>query len=209
MIKNILITGIFISLLAITNKVLAQQDSSFILKNYRLYQQAIANRNGAEAAQFIDSSSLAYYGKMLDWVNTADSLTLSRLSLIDRLTVLNFRHMDTTKKIASFNEKKLFQFAIDTEIITSTEDSLGHVQVDKEEAVGYLKNNEDQDSVKITFRKENGRWKVDLVSQIIQSGEVIKALLSTSELAENDYLFYLLENMSGRAPDPAIWHKPL
>jgi len=58
------------------------------------------------------------------------------------------------------------------------------------------------------FYKEAKSWKIDLTALFPASITIFKNIATESGLAENDFLFSLLENMTGKKPDPSIW-KPL
>lgn len=59
---------------------------------------------------------------------------------------------------------------------------------------------------RIHFYKEEGTWKIDLTSLFPIGSMAFKKMQQESGMDENEYLFMLLEMLTGRKPGNEIWN---
>ena len=210
MIKKITFcTLLFIINFAITS-VGQQTEENLVRQTFDGYKSAILNDKGEEASNYVDSTTIRYYTDIIDVVKNADSSRVDTLPLIDKITVFSIRHRATKDEILSMNGKDLFVYAIKNGMVgknSVANNSVGNIKIDKTFAKGQLLVNGRPAPLYFEFHKENGKWKLDLTSLFPVSNITFKKMVDESGENENDFLFTILENLTGRKPGPEIWQK--
>ncbi|MFN6086371.1 MAG: hypothetical protein ACK476_15765, partial [Fluviicola sp.] len=85
--------------------------------------------------------------------------------------------------------------------------SIGEITIDKEFAKGQFISNGKKSPLYFHFYKEDELWKVDLTSIFPMTNIVFKQLAEKSGLSENEYVFTLIEMITGTKPGNEIWNK--
>jgi hypothetical protein len=172
------------------------------------YKQAILNDKGEEAVQYVDSRTINYYGDVLEKVRSADSATVNRLDLLDKVMVFSVRHRATKEDILSFDGKGLLVYAIKSGMVgknSVVNSSIGDVTVEGTFAKGQYVSNGQKAPFNFDFYKEDNAWKVDLTSIFPTTNIVFRKLVEESGQTENEFLFSILERLTGRRPGDEIW----
>jgi hypothetical protein len=172
------------------------------------YKQAILNDKGEEAVQYVDSRTINYYGDVLEKVRSADSATVNRLDLLDKVMVFSVRHRATKEDILSFDGKGLLVYAIKSGMVgknSVVNSSIGDVTVEGTFAKGQYVSNGQKAPFNFDFYKEDNAWKVDLTSIFSTTNIAFRKLVEESGQTENEFLFSILERLTGRRPGDEIW----
>jgi hypothetical protein len=172
------------------------------------YKQAILNDKGEEAVQYVDSRTINYYGDVLEKVRSADSATVNRLDLLDKVMVFSVRHRATKEDILSFDGKGLLVYAIKSGMVgknSVVNSSIGDVTVEGTFAKGQYVSNGQKAPFNFDFYKEDNAWKVDLTSIFPTTNIAFRKLVEESGQTENEFLFSILERLTGRRPGDEIW----
>jgi hypothetical protein len=172
------------------------------------YKQAILNDRGEEAVQYVDSRTITYYGDVLETVKHADSATVNGLGLMDKVMVFSVRHRATKDDIKSFDGKSLLVYAIKSGMVgknSVVNSSIGDVTIEGTFAKGQYVSNGQKAPFNFNFYKEDNTWKVDLTSIFPTTNMVFRKLVEDSGQTENDFLFSILENITGKRPGDEIW----
>ena len=172
------------------------------------YKQAILNDRGEEAVQYVDSRTIKYYGEVLDKVKHADSATVNALALMDKVMVFSVRHRTTKEDIMSFDGKSLLVYAIRSGMVgknSVVNSSIGEVTIEGTFAKGQYVSNGQKAPFNFSFYKEDNGWKVDLTSVFPTTNMVFRKLVDESGQTENDFLFSILETLTGKRPGDEIW----
>lgn len=162
------------------------------------------------AIQYIDSATLDYYDKLAIDVQQADSNKLSSMSLFRRLMVLSFRHRDTSSLIQNYGGKALLKFAMQHEMISDGNivgDTIMAITSNGKTAIAVTVLKSDSDTLRLHLVKEQIGWRVSLIEEMEGAASLVKDLQRQSGKGENDFIWELLENMTGVVPDSSIWHK--
>lgn len=109
--------------------------------SFNQYKSAILKDNGEKAARFVDSKTINYYNDILKKTIESDSLTISKLSLMDKLMVLTIRHKVPKEMILLFDGKGLFIHAINDGMVgknSVVNNAIGTVSVEDGFAKGQL-----------------------------------------------------------------------
>lgn len=85
--------------------------------------------------------------------------------------------------------------------------SIGEVTVEQNFAKGQAESNGEKSPLYFHFYKEDAVWKVDLTSIFAFSTVAFEKMQENSGQEENDFLFSLLERISGVKPGAEIWNK--
>jgi hypothetical protein len=185
-----------------------KSEQKLVQKAFDNYKTAILNDKGDEDVKYVDSRTIKYYGEILELVKNADSATVNSLSLLDKLMVFTIRHKTSREDVLSFDGRGLLVYAIESGMVgknSVANNSIGDVTIDADFAKGQFVANGQKTPLDFHFYKEEGHWKIDLTSIFAVSTMAFQKMAAESGQSENEYLFSLLEVLSGRKPGPEIW----
>ena len=186
----------------------AQDNVSTINEVFTSYQAAVVNDKGIEAAQYLDSHSIAYFNKILENVRSADSVALESLSLPEKFNVLMVRHLSTKKEIMALTPQKLAAFNY-THGWGGKDDlqdaTLGKVKIKNNTATAPLVKDGKKTDTTYTFYLEGSEWKIDITPFVHEGEKDFQDMLQGK--SENEFIFGMLELMSGKTPSRSIWKK--
>ncbi|MCL2328529.1 MAG: hypothetical protein FWC39_08470 [Bacteroidetes bacterium] len=183
-------------------------EEKLVIKTFENYKAAILNDKGEDAIKFIDSRTIKYYSDMLELVKTADSTKIETLSILDKLMVFTIRHQTSQEDILSFDGKSLLIYAIESGMVgknSVANNSIGEVTINNNFAKGQFITNKQKTPFYFHFYKEDNQWKIDLTSIFPVSVAAFEQVANESEMNQNEYLFLLLEMISGTKPRSEIW----
>jgi len=201
--KNFLI----ITFLLIAVLSFAQSPQADLEKTFTSYQAAQLDNKGDEAVKYLDSMSMDYFKMILEKVRGADSLAIEALPLSGKFNVLMIRHLASKKEILGFTPATMTAFAFNhgmgkTKLEGAT---LGKAKIKGNNAKANLVNSGKKTDTEFVFNLEHGQWKIDVLPLMQESEADIKAMLNGKN--ENEFIFDMLELMTGKAPTSAIWKK--
>lgn len=185
-----------------------KKEEKLVRKAFDDYKTAILNDKGQHAADRVDSRTIQYYGHILDLVRTADSATVHGLSIMDRLMVFSVRHRTPKADLLRFDGRALFVYAVESGMVGKNSvagNTIGEVVVEGSFAKGQLVVNGEGAPFQFHFYKEEERWKLDITSLFSISTMAFQKMAADSGQEENDFLFTLLEMITGRKPGPEVW----
>lgn len=175
---------------------------------YENYKSAILNSNGHTAIKYLDSRTIKYYSDILEHVKSSDSISLERLNPVDKMIVLAIRHLASEKEILSFNGEKLIIYSLNKGLVGKDgvmQSQIGDVQINDKFATGEFIVNQKIAPFKMHFYKEDNQWKLDLTSLYDVTIVAFKNMINNSGYSENEFLYLILENLSGIKPESNIW----
>jgi hypothetical protein len=203
--------NLLIPLLILTTPCRGQgTEDNLVRQAFENYKSAILNDRGEEAVKYVDSRTIKYYADIIDLVKNADSTKVNSLSLLDKVMVFSVRHRTSREDILSFDGNGLFVYAIKSGMVgknSVVNTSIGEVTMDNDFAKGQFIANGQKAPFYFHFYREDGQWKVDLTSIFSISTMAFKKMVQDSEQGENEFLFSLLEMMTGKKPGREIWAK--
>lgn len=185
-----------------------KSEEKLVIKSFDNYKATILNDKGEEAVKYVDSRTIKYYSEILELVKTADSSKIETLSILDKLMVFSIRHRTPKEDILSFDGKSLFVYAIKSGMVgknSVANSSIGEVIIESDFAKGQFIANGQKAPFFFHFYKEEGQWKIDLTSIFQVSTMALKKIADERGENQNDYLFSLLEMLTGRKPGIEIW----
>jgi hypothetical protein len=200
---------LIISLCITSHFVLAQTaEQKLVKQSFDKYKAAILTDKGDEAVKYVDSRTITYYGQMLELVKTGDSAKVQGLSIMDKIMVFTIRHRASKEDILQFDGKSLFVYAIKSGMVgknSVANNSVGTITISGTFAKGQFVSNGKKTPLYFQFYKEDSQWKLDLTSLFPYSTVALKKMVEESGKSENEFIFYLLEMMTGRKPGAEIW----
>jgi hypothetical protein len=190
----------------------AQNDQKLVMEAFNNYKSAILEDKEQEAVKYVDSRTIKYYSSITDLVKNADSVLVNSLPVVDKLMVFTIRHRATKQEILSFDGKKLLVYAIQHGMVgknSVANISIGEITINKQFAKGQVISGKEKSPYYFHFYKQEGQWKIDLTSLFHISTAAIKKIIADSGKSENDFLFMVLEGVSGTKPGPGVWKPTL
>jgi hypothetical protein len=208
MIKKLLL--IHIAILTFGSSHAQKSEKKLIRNSFDNYKTSILNDKGDDAVKYVDSRTVNYYAEMLEMTKHADSSHLNSLGLMDKLMVFSIRHRATKEEILSFDGKGLLIYAIKEGMVgknSVANNAIGDIEIDGTFAKGQLIANGQKAPFYFHFYKEEDIWKIDLTSLFPIASMAFKKMQQESGMSENQYLFMLLEMITGKKPGSEIWNK--
>lgn len=200
-----------LTLTLIVSHLFSQSSEEVAVKaSFNKYKQSILNDRGEEASECVDSRTIKYYGEMLDLVKNADSVQVNSLSIIDKIMVFSVRHRATRDEVVSLDGKGLFIYAIKKGMISKNSVSditIHEAMVDGDFAKSQLVSKGQAVPLYFHFYREGGSWKINLTSLFPMTNGLLRKMVTDSGQEENEYLFSLLEALTGKRPGREIWRK--
>ncbi len=200
---------LLITLISITSCNTANEEIQLVRKSFNNYKSAILNDKGEEAVKYVDSRTLSYYSEILEKIKRADSLTVNSAGIMDKIMIFSIRHRTSKEEILSFDGKGLLIYAFKEGMVgknSVANNTIGDIEIDGDFAKGQLVANGQKAPFYFHFYKENELWKVDLTSIFPAGTMAFKKIIEDSGQEENEYLFVLLEMMTGKKPNNEIWY---
>lgn len=122
--------------------------------------------------------------------------------------VFSIRHRSTKKEILSFDGKGLLVYAIKKGMVgknTVANNAIENITIDGSFAKGQLVSNGKTAPFYFNFYNEDNDWKIDLTSIFSATTMPLKKMVEDSGQSENDFIFMLLERMTGKEVGHGIW----
>jgi len=173
---------------------------------YKNYSGAISVCDGKEAIKYLDSRSANYYNRILKFVKTADSVTISTMSLVDKSTVLLFRNMLTKEELKSFEGLSLMAYLIDRKL-GGRALLLSDLVVNGDSATGHIIGSGGQTTPQYPlFYKENDEWKIDITALFPISEPYMKKMVDKNFSGNENAFCLMVAGASNRKiPGREIW----
>lgn len=172
------------------------------------YKSSILNDKGEAAVTYVDSRTIKYYDDILNLVKNAAVEKIETLSILDKLMVFTIRHRTPKEDILSFDGRALLVYAIKSGMVgknSVVNNSIGEVTVDGDFAKGKFLSNKRETPINFHFYKEDNQWRIDLTSVFPISTNALKKMADESGQNESEYIFSLLEMVTGKKPGQEIW----
>lgn len=176
-------------------------DAEAIRNVVRQYQDAIQRRDGAAAARLVTRGTRDYYARLRDLAVSATEEQVRAAPLMDRVTILLYRHRTAPGELRAVPADAAFAYTIDAGWVTATEgeELASRSQVYGQGDRAILRYDGDTH-----FVREDGVWRWDMMPLILAaSAELADGLAAPEE--EDEFLMFVLKQSDGRDPSPDIW----
>lgn len=184
------------------------QEATFVRACFGGYKEAILDQDGEASVALVDESTLKYYGEMRKLALEGSLTDVRQLSTVDKLMVLTLRHQIPFEDLTEMTADSLFVYAVDEGWIgreSVINNELGDIKVSGTNATGVHISAGNESTIKWIFRKENGKWKISIISIMPIADLAFKQIVQQSGLSEDDFLFSILESVSGKKVPDSIW----
>ncbi|HYR08969.1 MAG TPA: hypothetical protein VEQ60_14405 [Longimicrobium sp.] len=176
-------------------------DAEAVRDVVRQYQAAIQRRDGAAAARLVSRDTRAYYGRIRDLAVSATEEQVRAAPLMDRITILLYRHRTPPAELRALAADQAFAHTISAGWVTATE---GEELASGSEVFGegdraILRYDGDTH-----FVREDGAWRWDMMPLIqAANAEMEEGMASREE--QDEFAMFVLKQSDGRDPSPDIW----
>lgn len=181
-----------------------------VIECYEAYKKAIINGNGEEAVKYLDSRTFNYYAMILEKALYAEKEALLRESLLNRMMVLQIRHMIPLENVKNMDAKALLIYAINNEWIGK--EQLVGVKVRNVKIEGiFAVADSYKDNIrmaKFSFYYEKEQWRFNITSLVTMIDPAFKKQIRETGLSENELILFAIEAWSGKSVSEDIY-KPL
>ncbi len=181
---------------------------SLVRQAFNNYKSAILNDKGIDAANAVDSRTINYYDKIAELTRSADSVEVSALPIIDKMTVLTLRHRAKNEEIKAMDGKATLIYAINNGMVGKNSVAtltIGDVMIDGTFAKGQIIANRQKAPIFFHFYQEQGTGKIDLTSLFPTTGAAFEKMIEYSGKDHNEFILQILESLTGRKPRKNIW----
>lgn len=186
-------------------------DVADVRSTYTLYMEALRSGNGELAATLADHNTVAYYEEMLQLARVADSVEVSSLDIMDRITVLGLRAQAGSNELAGMDARGAIAAGASTGMMGGEElgaMELGKITVDGDHAWAPMRMGGFPIPAEFHFSREEDGWKVDITKLFPITRMVFEQMARGSSLPTNEWLMRMLTGASGDSVDNSIWHAP-
>jgi len=146
---------------------MSEDDEKNIRDVFEEYRLSLLDKDGKAVVKCVDKKTIAYYDHLAELIRTADSVTVSSQTILDKVCILSARHRATKEQISSFDGRSLLEFVVTIELIDSAGAAkldIGNISVRGDSARGQIVHDGQGLTNSFLYYKENGRWKIDLIS---------------------------------------------
>lgn len=175
---------------------------------YDHYKNKVIEGNGDEVLRCVSSNTIRYYSSLLQMANNADSLQLESADLLVKFSVLAIRHSLNWAMLRAMNGERLFKYAIENGLIgrETNKTEIGAIKIMNENnAKAELIIKGKSTGIYTDFIKEQGVWKVDLISLLKANELGLKKMIQKQKMTENQSIMFILKHTFGSEPGPEVW----
>ncbi len=172
------------------------------------YKNSILNQDGSKAVKYVSNSTIEYYGNIMTSALTGTEEEVRNLSTIDKMMVILLRHRMKPKTLSKMTAEKLFVHSVDKGWIgkdSVINSDIGEITENQNSATAVFLNYGKKTPLKYQFVKEEEQWKLDLTAVMPISDQAFKQVIESSNLEEDEYIFKILESISGEKLSEDIW----
>jgi|GEM_PF-479246 len=212
--KNRATSLLLAALLCLATQASAQNlvDESAVRESFLRYRDAILNSDADAAFNEINQNTRDYYAEMLDNIWYASAEEIDTMTVVDKLFIAQSRHRIPVQQLKEFDEESYFKYAVDAGWIgaeTVEKIELLNVAIDGDTAMSTFVRDGRALPFGFSFNLEDGGWKIDLVSIIPLSNMGLVHAVNNSGYEEEEFIFKVVESLSGFPVDSQIWIPPL
>ncbi len=173
------------------------------------YREALLAQDGAAAWEAVDAHTRAYYAELIQTCQMGDSAALVDLSVLDLMTVLAARIRTPAAELVRFNGRDFFVYAVDAGMIGKggvMGMDAGIVRTAGDDARAEALMHGESPGIFLDFHREEGTWRFDLTSIFGIAEAALTLQIQSQNQRPAEFIFEVLELMTGEKPDPGIWH---
>jgi len=167
----------------------------------RAYFDAVTHRDGAAAVQAVTRTTRGYYARMRDLALTATEAQVRAAPLMDRVSILMYRHRVPAGVLRTLAGDSAFAHTISAGWVAAT--------AGEPPAMGPVFGRGDRAIMRdrgtsMQFVREDGAWRWDMMPLIRGASREFAASLPGG-MTEEQFIFRVLEMSTGRPASPSVW----
>jgi hypothetical protein len=187
-----------------------KSDLACVQETFDGYKKAILANDSAGAVKWVSQSTLDQYQKYVDLAKHAKREELKSLSLVDKLIVFRIKLQIPDDQWKDMTGKKVFIYAVNHDWIGKQGVRMTRIRdidVSGSEGSAQAVIREMRTPFRYHFVKEDDGWKFDLTSSMDVLNQAFKSQLEQlgRGLTEEQFLFRMIENTSGKNATKDIW----
>ena len=199
--------------LAITSPAAAAPaggDAKAVKATFKAYQTALLKRDGARAAAVMNRGTLDYYQRMRDLAVTGKADQVKKLPMLDKLMVIRMRHQIPLAQLEAMDGKAAFAYGVSKGWVGDNVAKVGAgpVEITGDRASLTFMVGGEPTPAKLALQREDGAWRIDLVSLFELSGAGFKRLQEESGKSEDDFILELIGQLTAKPAPATIWNPP-
>ncbi len=179
--------------------------------SFERYRQAIMSAQADAAYAEINEKTRQYYVDMLDKVMYLSAAETSSLTVLEKIFIAQSRHRIAPETLQQFDGEKYFKYAVEQGWIgkdSVANASLGNISVSGDSATSQFIKQDKTLPFGFSFSREQGDWKIDLVSILPVSNLALQHMINNAEADEQSIIFQIVETLSGEPVDESVWNPP-
>jgi len=173
----------------------------------RGYIDAVRRHDGAAGARAVSRGTRAYYARLRGMALTAPEAEVRALPLMDRMSVLMYRHRVPPAVLCTLEGDSAFAYTIREGWVDRTAPReppvIKEIWGKAERAVVR-----GGSAAGIEFVREDGEWRWDMVPMLRTSADQIARHLPPG-MTEDGFIYLVLRDATGRAADPTTIWRPV
>jgi len=189
-----------------------KSDTELIKGTFDYYQKAVMDNNGKAAADCLDSKTLEWYSKILQMAKESNKLTLGKTNFLSKKSVLAIRQEFNKKQINELTPKTAFAFAVEKSLYDQDflkGAAFNNLKIENDKAiVAMAKDGKGIEDNFLTFKKENGTWKINFAALINSQDDDATGILVENIPSENARALKAIKELSDKSVKSYIW-KPV
>lgn len=176
-----------------------------IRETFSAYTQAVVDQNGKAAVALIAADTLDYYDDMRSLAATGGPKEISQQSFVNRFLITRARVSIGPNRLQKLDGAELFKYGIDkgwTNPQGAAQQELGEITINGDTALAEVTGGGPS---AYDFHLESGEWKLDVIAILKSLNVVLKQQVAASNQGEDEYLFALVESLTGRRVTRDVW----
>lgn len=184
-------------------------DAAAIRATFAAYHAALAARDGRRVLALVDRGTVAWYDEARKLALYAPPERLRALPLTQRLQVLMLRHLLDYRTVSQMTGGDVLRYLVEQGWASGAPPGdragLAQLRIEGDRARAVLNVRERATPIVWGFRREDGRWKIDLTSVLPLAARTMAIVVDRSGLTEDEFLLKVLERRTGRPATEVIW----
>jgi hypothetical protein len=183
---------------------LRSADAQAVRDAMHAYMDAVYRAEGEAAARMVTRGTREYYARMRDMAVQASEAQVRAAPLVDRLTILMFRHRVPAGELLALTGDSVFAYTVAHGWVS------GNAKREPPERVQADVFGEGDHAVmrylgeELHLVREDGGWRWDMLP-LLQAAGAQFAPGPEVRVTEDEYIVQLLEITTGRKVSPRIW----
>lgn len=175
---------------------------------FAAYKNAILSQQGEVAVELLSRNTVDEFENYVGLALGAEREEIEALSLINRMQVILMRHRIPVETLMELTGRSAVVYAVDRDWIGKDEvirTELGEVSLYGDRATAEVMIGGQVAPNRFQFRREYGRWRFDLLPLLRDGNTAMKYAAQQAGMDENEFLFVVLESVTGKRLDESIW----